>query len=1183
MGDSQGDRIELKRMSERRDDILAKLSAVRRRVRWLLAVDGAALLLAIGLPSSVAFALIDWWVDFPGLIRMLALAVGGGWAAAWAWVRMVRPLTAPIPLEQLALRLRAMNSEERDDLASAVEFLDGHGSGSPEIWERAIAATRESAGDRAWKRGLDPRRAVRSAATAVALIGLLIMLDRWSPELSDVGRARLLSPWSTVEWPRRVRIVAQTGDMTAAYGEAVTTAMRVERGDEPYLRAFVEWGQPGGERRRQLMQRESDGTFRFTIENVRAPVEYFFVAGDDDTRKRPFRIGVARRPEAERAELTIEPPAYAAKDFAPQTHALTGETLVGVRGSRARLDVFVRRGETGSAEVQAGEMRFLGGESVSLAPDSARPGVLSAWFDVKEGGTFQIRLVDSGGLESRGEQSHELAVREDEPPRIEIVEPSGDLEMTPRGILAIRVVGRDDFGLGELRLLAGVDDSELTPAVDLMRGELDGHGEATDAGMGPTVDRRMTWRLSSIEPPVAPGSVVEMVAEGRDTFDLDGRRHEAVRSASRRVRFVAESEFAESLRQSLTASGSRLRRLAAELRATRTETGRLDEKPAVRQAMSAADRESAARLALELRQIAKAGGDAAEQLSELWERAEQNQATRLDVAGQARRVERILRELTREAMREARTGLSKASESGEHDQQHEALTESMAAQDRALEELGRMLDALDRWNEFADMARLVRDLLDRQEELSRQCGRMAGEFGGKGVDELTDAERGRLRDVQSGQSRLQSETSAVIRSMFDLAGSAGKGDSASAATLERAARKAGELKVVEHMGSAVVEIERARLRRGRESQTAAIAGLRAVLADLDERPDRELAALARELSDLIASLEKLVRAQEELIELTRSTLGQSTSSSQTARLADRQRALSANAEGIAKRVGAEPSGAGAVFSLMTAMAHMTTAAGSLERGDPAPAMEDQESARVQLIEAMESLREMQEQSEKEMAERSLAGILDALSELRATQAAIRRETSGVADRVSQGGRPGRGDRVKLNSLAKRQGELADPLGAVVEKMKGSVVYRRVCERIGERMESARKRLTALEPADALADQSEVLSQLDRLIEVLETRPSRKNDRFVETGEGGGGGGAGDPSMSRPVPALAELKVLRMMQEDLNARTRQLGEQLPEALSRTEAQLRDIERLGEDQREIHELCETMVRQQGGSEP
>lgn len=1180
-------------MSTDHGDILSDLAGVRRRLRTLLALESLGRIVSVVIPSVALFAVLDWWVNFPWMLRAGALVGGIIWMAVAVWRRVIGPLVAPIPLEQIALRWTAMSDVERDEIAGAVEFMDGRGSGSAELWGRLISEASSHGPWQSGKHGLNPRRAAWAVGSAllltIAMIGMSISL----PELAQVGRSRVFLPWLATEWPRRVQIAPLTGDMTAALGESATSAMSVERGDHPYLRAFIEWGPIGGERRRSPMRREADGCFRFTFENIRAPIEYAFVAGDDDTRDRLSRISVARRPEAEESRLVLQPPEYV-RSGATVVHVLGTEPVTAVRGSRATIEVSPRRLSAASAPTIGGSVVFDSGETFELhvAEDGSnaandagdRQPILRAAFVVESGGGFRIRLIDAGALESQSVVGHELVVKDDEPPTVELLEPAADTEMTLLGTLDVVARARDDFGVTAMELNASVDDREWQPIRNLLPENASDSAIAAggDGGVAtPVAERSIVWRPRTMDPPLTEGAVVELVVTARDGFERAGRRHDACRSASRRVRIVSESDLAELLRQSVSASASRLRGLARDLHTSIRESTAVNEGPAVRRAMTDRERDQAAQLSRELRRISEAGTDTANQLLDVARRADRNRAGRLDVASQAERLGRSIGRLSREQLLDAASSAERASDARLPDEQHTALGESIEAQRQALSEFTEFLDAMQRWDEFADAGRVIRDMLDRQEELIRQGGALARETVTGSIEELTAAQQRALVDLGASQSRLRSESASAFRGMTDLAAALATSDPASATTLTRAAATAAEATIIENMAAASAEIERNRLRGARESQVSAADGLRRVLAAMEERVDRELADLSRDASDLAAAVEKLLRAQETLIEQAHSLPEESAQPLESPRLADRQRTLARNAEGVSGRVnGVEHEALSAKFALLTAAAHMATAGGAFDLGELRAGTEAQEQAREQLVDALESLQTMQQRIERAMAERSMDAILVALTELREGQSEIHRETETMAARNGTDRRISRVESIRIKTLATRQAELASPLEGITERLTGSIVFRAVCDRIETHIGIAAQRLASGEPAAAVAEQSAVLMHLDRLIAVLEIRPEKRNDRFVDAEQSGGGGGAGEPTKSRPVPPLAELRVLKLMQVDLKDRTRALAEKLPEPLRRSEEQLREIERIGDEQRSIYELSSRMVESAKG---
>lgn len=1182
-------------------DILRSLETLRRRVRGLLALDGLSRLIAVFIPAAAVVAALDWWVNFPWFVRATALAIGGAWALYWTWRRVAWPLVAPLPLEQLALRIDTLDADKREGLASAVSFLEGHGIGAPELREEVVTDWRSQASSRAWSRGLHPKRAFLASGAAFVMVTGFMIFHHHMPDLASIGRSRLFSPWSSLEWPRRVQIEPLTRDLASAFGESATVMMRVSRGDNPYLRAYVEWGVAGAGRRRMPMQRESDGVYRFTIDDLRSTVQYSFLAGDDDTRPQPFTIRIARRPELASAQAVVFPPPYAA-GLPAVVFTIGDEPLSIVRGSLVRIEATPRRISGAASTVHRGDLVASDGRRHPLAA-RADGGILTGEFNVEDSGACRILLIDDSGLESIAGRAFEIVARDDEMPVVEIAEPAGDLEMTARGVVDLRILGRDDFGIRSLVLLAGVEHDRLMP-VQVFVGEDDpaaengeperlpidsaGSGEPpVDSGdtvqvapelmarpLPRSVERAYSWPVRSISDALERGATIELAMEIVDNYALNGETHDARRSAHRRIRIVTEAEFAESLRQSLTTAGAQLRRMLSDLQAAEGETRRLAATPGEGKPLSADQREQSRQLAQEINRLAAAGRDAARRLRELSDRAERNQASRLDTKLQADRMERTISRIADEALRDAASALAQSAERETARDQHASLTASAAEQGRTVDELREMLESLDQWNEFADFTRLLRQLLDRQEDLIRTCSRLSTLTDGRPIEELTEAQRGPIDDAMRNQNLIRDDATSLVHGMVNMAAALVKTDLVSAGALEKAVKAAEDRALATRMAAAAAEIQQNRFRRAKVSQLDAANTLRAMIAALDERPDRELSELSKTLADLVQSVKELLKAQELI---ATETVGLSTAewnSETAAKLTDRQFSLARTAEGIARRVQVTDADAmAAQFAILTAASRMESASQSIRQGNVNAAGVDQSAARVALNEAIDALAVLQKRTEQEMAERSMAAILEDLTALRESQVVLREETEQVRESIEKKAKPGRGDRTKLKTLADREAALSVLLDGVSDKMTGSIVFLRVCEDIGESISAATAALTSLDAAVAGKLQAEIIEDLERMIRALESRPRKSARKFVEAESGGGG--AGDPSASRPIPPLAELKVLRMLQLDVNARTRRLDAAISKAGTPTEDQSGLIQKLGEDQLLIQQMAGQMA--------
>src|SRR5207253_322891 len=112
------------------------------------------------------------------------------------------------------------------------------------------------------------------------------------------------------------------------------------------------------------------------------------------------------------------------------------------------------------------------------------------------------------------------------------------------------------------------------------------------------------------------------------------------------------------------------------------------------------------------------------------------------------------------------------------------------------------------------------------------------------------------------------------------------------------------------------------------------------------------------------------------------------------------------------------------------------------------------------------------------------------------------------------------------------------------------------------------------PRRAVAAGRAAAEELGRLLESLD-EPGTKQDRFAEEDTGSGGGGSAKPQRERPIPPLAELKLLRTLQADLNSAVKQFDAKSPPADARTEAELHEAETLGKRQHEIQELTTKLI--------
>ena len=185
--------------------------------------------------------------------------------------------------------------------------------------------------------------------------------------------------------------------------------------------------------------------------------------------------------------------------------------------------------------------------------------------------------------------------------------------------------------------------------------------------------------------------------------------------------------------------------------------------------------------------------------------------------------------------------------------------------------------------------------------------------------------------------------------------------------------------------------------------------------------------------------------------------------------------------------------------------------------------------------------------------------------------------------------------ISLGDLSRNQGKeqgLAKDLAALAEKkLEVRPVFARLLKKTADTMDQASKKLKEHQElvrdqhdkpeTEAVAEAARLQKEaLDRLEGVLQTLKEEQNAPLAQRNDGGGrrrgrGGrrrGAGNGS---EIPPLAQLKLLRQMQADVNKRTEDFRKAHPDPAKLDEkgkAELQDIRR---SQQEIAELLDELI--------
>jgi hypothetical protein len=244
--------------------------------------------------------------------------------------------------------------------------------------------------------------------------------------------------------------------------------------------------------------------------------------------------------------------------------------------------------------------------------------------------------------------------------------------------------------------------------------------------------------------------------------------------------------------------------------------------------------------------------------------------------------------------------------------------------------------------------------------------------------------------------------------------------------------------------------------------------------------------------------------------------------------------------------------------------------------DEEAAQRDEESSLRNLRMARAEAQKIQDEAAQRDQDRKRQELRRVYRDALEEQVVLRDETAPLL-----GKEPDRRDRLRLRGFGERQETLRktlDELRRRTQELSDAAVFAFAHDQLDLVMGAAAKKLRAGQSADAIGrDQNSAVSILRSLVEALADTPTQ-DDEFRDSEAGGGEGGqGGTPPL---IPDLAELRLLRGMQQQAAELTRALDEAGDPAAADLEALARlqsDLATHGEA------LIERLQQNQQGPQP
>lgn len=539
---------------------------------------------------------------------------------------------------------------------------------------------------------------------------------------------------------------------------------------------------------------------------------------------------------------------------------------------------------------------------------------------------------------------------------------------------------------------------------------------------------------------------------------------------------------------------------------------------------------------------------------------------------------------------------------------------------KALEEMGKFLGP---WAGMHEIKGKARELLARQKDLEKETEKLQDrqeELARKMLEKMPRREQEALKkkqeELKEDLARKAEMQNALADKAQDLLGLMEQArqkrlerqEFDEAARLKESARIGEREQVPQKMREAGKDLaaRNPRLHAARQQQEKTARDIEKMLGALEKRQEDDLDRLEKKRQNAGAAqekLEKLGQEQERLQKKVRDALKIEDPKEREAalkKLAEEQRNLRQQAQDNARDL-ARQQEEDAARAMNRAAQEMEKAARRLEEGqDP---QEEQQEAQERVEDAQARL----ERSEDELEREQLARIVERLEGLKKRQDVAVERGAELHKKVQERKRWSRdlldtlsGDIAVQEGLAQESRSLKEKLKEakvfehVLEKAAGSMD--RAAEAMKERKDEGRRRQLAEMEKEELADedrrgaatrseQEAAARRLARLVEALKNDPrlAKKKDEAppqqAKAGKEGDGkqeekkGGTRGPGDG--IPPLAQLKVLRAEQSEVNERTKDFAQRHPNVERLDEPQRRELERLREDQAALQQLFERMT--------
>jgi hypothetical protein len=1120
--------------------------------------------------------------------------------AAWSFHRHLRPGWVYRPSDlQIAQWIEQRYPQLQNRLSSGLAFVNQSeqdpSAGSVDLRRAVVAQATGDLESLDIRSCVDVRPSWRTAVMAgvVSLLALaLVLLD---PASSGLAARRLVMPWQPASWPRRHQLVFVDPPERLAAGSDFEVTVIDGRGDLPDVVRIYYWFDGTLEAEIQTKPMSPlDDRMVYRWENVQRSFRYR-ASGGDDTTMAWRHLEVIETPQVEQLRLQLHPPAYTGwpvESSGENVVALEGTAI----GASGRLDKPVAAVELQVVPEQQQEPRGwtarVGDDGLTFSLPADHP---APWV-AENSGHYWFKVTDPQGLRGRGSRPWNLRVVPDAAPVVTLEKPGPNTFVTATAIVPIQATVKDDLAIRAIvvRYRRGDQAEDARQSFEVYRGP-DQAPSASSGGLGAAGDRGETrtvetpWDLSRIAG-LTPGTWIELQMVAEDYKPQSGQ------SSPRRLTIISPEELDERLAARQAYLLGQLREI---LRMQQESRARVKSLQIGLEATGALDRQDVDQLQsveLNQRQIGRnlddpADGVAAQITAVLDELA----TNRVDQPETMRRMTELLAavrhigqqhlpEIQRHLIRSLRLARGVArSENDSPDSPADAdpLRDSLASvgsrQDQVIAILEDLLGELAQWDDYRRFAREISRIQREQQALTDQTDQLRLDTLGQRPEDLSPQNRAALNRQAERQSELARRLDKTLSRMEQMRKELAETEPLAAEILADALHLARQAAISGQMRESGQQIEANQVGQAVDTQRRVESHLAELSDVLANRREQELDRRLQGLQQADAQLQRLrqnLQTLRQQLQQNQQVPDPEVRERDLQQLAQQAEDLAEQATRLGRRLQRLQAEETAEL-LDRAASHLHQSAQAGQQGLAPETIEQAQQADQALQQAQEQLDAQRQQAAQDLFQEMMARLQQQIGSLATRQQGLLEATSELHSLRRDAESPfTEAQLASLRDLARAQHTLGEETLNLTAHALQSRVFAEGLRGAATEMQHAAHGLDQQQTGTPTErHQRHAIARLKHLIQALERdEPSDEpTEEAVQSDED-----PPDQQGEDAIQRLAELKLLRLLQIEVNQQTAELGELLERGAQRPETLWNRLQELAVEQGRLADMILDMVQ-------